>query len=124
MALDMYDHEIVKVTHIMMEMNELAGQTRNTPTALRDFGKRIQDRFYQAGFVVNVDLSACGLINPKTGRTFPPDVEILARVDDKTNTKEFDHDEKRFEVLASKERGEKYRGLKERVNRPTNARPR
>lgn len=122
MSIDLYDEEIVAVTNLMMELNEMARRTRNTPVALRDFGKRIQDMFYKAGFIVNVDLSAAGLINPQTGRSFPPDVEILARVDDHTNTKEFDHDKKRFEVLDSKEKGEKYRGLKETVNRPRNAR--
>ena len=116
MALDLQDDEIMTVTEIMMEMNELARSTRNTPTALRDFGKRIQDRFYQAGFVVNVDLSAAGLLNPKTGRSFPPDVEIIARVEDPTNVKEFDHDRKRHAVLRSKEMGVKYDGYQGGVN--------
>lgn len=122
MSIDLYDREIVTVTNLMMQLNEMARNTRSTPKALRDFGLRIQDMFYQAGFVVNVDMSAAGLINPKTGRTFPPDVEILSRVDDMENLGEFDHDEKRFEVLDSKVKGEKYRGLRETVNKPRNAR--
>ena len=120
--LDLYDREIAAATNVMMEMNKYASRMRNTPDNLREFGKRCQDAFYQIGLVANVDLSKCTIIDPKTGRTYPPEIQIIARVDDPGNYKEFDHDEKRFEVIDAKARGEdRYRGIREKVNKPRNS---
>ena len=70
----------------------------------------------KAGFLVNVDMAPCLVLLPN-GRTDSPLVEIIGRVDDPFSEKEFDHDEKGFEVRDSKVKGEKYRGDKERVNK-------
>lgn len=105
MAIDLYDYEVTKAIQVMMQFNEMAKRTRNTPQALKDLGMRLQEEYLKIGLVANVDLSACGIIDPKTGRTHPPDVEIVARLDDPHNVKEIDHDRKRHEILRAKELG-------------------
>jgi len=112
LSLDLYDHEIVKVANAYAACNYMAMNTRNTPEAIRELGLRIQDAFLKAGFLVNVDMAPCLILLPN-GRTSSPQVEIIGRVDDPYTDKEFDHDEKRSEVLKSRDRGEKYLGLKE-----------
>ena len=116
-GLDLYDWEIQKVAEAYAECQYLVANTRNTPDKVREAGLRIQDIFTKHGFLVNVDMAPCLILLPN-GRTGSPQVEIIGRVDDPYSEREFDHDEKRFEVLDSKAKGEKYRGDKERVNKP------
>ena len=116
-SLDLYDWEIQKVADAYAECNAMAMRTRNTQAAIRELGMRIQDVFLKAGFLVNVDMAPCLIMLP-SGRTSGPSVEIIGRISDPYSEKEFDHNEKEFEVKDSVARGEKYRGDKERVNQP------
>lgn len=116
-GLDLYDWEIQNAAAAFAAANAVCAVTRSTEANIRETGKRIQDIFLKAGFLVNVDMAPCLILLPN-GRTDGPLVEIIGRVDDPYSEKEFDHDEKKFEVLDSKVKGEKYRGDKERVNKP------
>lgn len=118
---DLYDWEIQKAAAVYWKHHAMIQQgIPNTPAAVKEFGKRIQDDYYKAGFLVNVDMTPCAIINPSSKggvMSYPPEVEIIGYVNDPEDKQEFDHDEKRFEVLDSRSKGEKYRGDKERVNR-------
>ena len=115
-GLDLYDWEIQNVAAAYAAANHLCMNTRATADNIRETGLRIQEIFVKAGFLVNVDMAPCLILKPN-GLTDSPKVEIIGRVDDPYGDKEFDHDEKGFEVRDSKQRGEKYRGDKERVNK-------
>lgn len=113
---DLYDWEIQNAAAAYAAANTLCMNTRATPNNIKEVGKRIQDLFERAGFMVSVDMGPCLILKPN-GLTDSPKVEIIGFVNDPEDTVEFDHDEKKFEVLDSKAKGEKYRGDRERVNR-------
>lgn len=113
---DLYDWEIQKCAKAFAECSYLCANTRATINNVKEVGKRIQDIFEKQGFMVSVDMSPCLILLPN-GRTDGPKVEIIGFVNDPEDKQEFDHDEKQFEVLDSRTRGEKYRGDRERVNR-------
>lgn len=110
--IDMYDEEIVKVTNLLMEMQNKWGPRPNNQKNLAEMATEIKDRFFKLGFVVDVDLVPCIQVDA-SGKSFPPEVIVMSRVKDF----EFDHEKKGFEVKRSKTRGEKYDGLRETANK-------
>ena len=107
---DLYDYEIMKVGKIAKEISAEFSTKTNNQFNLAEMAKKAEDRFMAAGFKVHVDLAPVLFQEP-------PIIEILSRVDTTEEAKqEFDHERKRWEVLGSKDRGELYRGEKEKYN--------
>lgn len=116
--LNLYDREVADAVYLMRHFSEVASNMENNSTNLRELGKRIQDAYHGIGLITEVDMTACILIDPKTGKSYPPTISIVGRVDDPRNTKQFDHDEKQFEVRDAVARGEeRHRGVREKVNK-------
>lgn len=111
-TLDLYDHEMKKIADVYGKLTALAGRMPNSKRGIEEFAKIILDEFHKAGFIVSVDMSACGIINPKTGRSHSPEIEVIGRLDDPFSMNEIDHDKRRFEVIDGNAYGEKYRGEK------------
>lgn len=80
---------------------------KNTMANIKAIGEMIQEEFYDAGFIVNVDMSNCDQVVIGTQVTPPPIVEVLRRVEGVTD---FDYEKKAFEVRRSKDLGVMYDG--------------
>lgn len=107
---ELYDYEIMKVGKIAKEISSEFSKKTNTQMNLAEMAKKAEDRFQEIGLRVHVDLAPVLFFQP-------PCIEILGRIDTTENAKqEFDHDRKRWEVLASKAKGEKFLGEKEKYN--------
>jgi hypothetical protein len=110
--LDLYDEDIKRLADVYARMNYMCLHTRNSKRALVDLGHRISDEFTKAGFIVNVDMSPCAVIMPN-GRSGSPEVEVIGKMDDPYNEKQYDHAKKKSEVQKARDRGEKYLGVKQ-----------
>ncbi len=105
---DLYDKDIVVVGKIWNELMQKYSHRPNTQHNLSELAKEAEDKFYQAGFIVHVDLAPVLL-----GEA--PRVDIVDRVAASIEHVEgLDHERKRHEVLDSKVRGEDFRGQKEK----------
>jgi len=111
-TLDLYDHEMKTVADVYAKLNVVAMRMPNTKRGIEEFAKIALDEFHKAGFIVAIDMSAVGIINPKTGRSHSPEIEVIGRIDDPFSMNEIDHDKKRFEVIDGNAYGERFRGEK------------
>lgn len=117
-AIDLYDFEMKKIADVYGELTVMLERgVPNTDRGIKEFTSRAADLFHKAGFIVTIDASACKLMNPKTGRSYSPEIEVVGRVEDPFSMTEIDHDKKRFEVIDANAYGEKYRGEKRSVNK-------
>jgi hypothetical protein len=104
---DLYDHEIMAIMKIGMELEREFGRKRNTEENYDELTKRAVQALYELGFLAHVDLAP--IMEGK-----PPILSILNRVSGSIeHTEGLDHERKRWEVLAANERGEQIRGQKD-----------
>lgn len=111
---DLYDWEMATIGQIWKELNKDWMRRPNTKAVLQEFAKVANERFLKAGFVVNVQWENTLIMVPSvTGgiKPLPITIEVLGRVNPLPDG--FDHERKRHEVLASKQRGEDFYGQKE-----------
>jgi hypothetical protein len=107
---ELYDYEIMKVGKIARDLSSEFSKKTSTQLNLSEMAKKAEDRFMSAGFRVHVDFAPILLGGS-------PAIEILGRIATTEQAKqEFDHDQKRWEVLGGNSRGEKFRGEKEKYN--------
>lgn len=99
---DLHDEDIKKIGEIYGEMMRKFGQRPNNQYWLNEMVSWAEDAYYKAGFKVAFDLQNCFFGEP-------PIMSVLGKV---TPDYDFDHDQKRWEVLKANERGEKYLGEK------------
>jgi hypothetical protein len=109
----MYDWEIAQIGEIWKELNKDWMRRPNTKNVLQEFAKVANERFLKAGFVVNVQWENTLIMVPGVNgiKPLPITIEVLGRVNPLPDG--FDHERKRHEVLASKQRGEAFLGQKD-----------
>jgi hypothetical protein len=107
---DLYDYDVMKIGKIAKELTSEFSKKTNNQMNLSEMAKKAEDKFLAIGFKVHVDLVPV-LLNQ------PPTIEVIGRVETSEAAKqEYDHERKRWEVLSGNDRGEKFRGEKEKYN--------
>jgi len=105
---DLLDADIVRIGAVYREMNARFMRKSPTKQNLSELQSWATDAFFKIGLVAKVDV-----VEPLLG-VGPPTVEIIGHVPGhEFHEHGLDHDRKKIEVLASRERGEKYYGEKD-----------
>lgn len=119
---DLYDSEIRRIGPVWQALNQKWASRPNTKSNLQEFAKEATEAFLKLGFVVNIRWENNLIVDPKTMKPYPIEIEFLGRVPGGSGLGEMveghelmDHERKRDEVLRANERGEAYLGQKERA---------
>lgn len=107
-ATDLQDHEVVKIGEIVGDVVRKWGRKANTPENLEACRDELLYRAAEMGILCEFDPTPAFYGEP-------PILDIKGKFStDPIHQYGFDHEQKQYEVIESKKRGEDYRGQKER----------
>lgn len=117
-AMDLTDTEVGEAVKIINSARLRFATKKNTPENLDELRDIILTRLMEKNILATFDPAPCF-------RGEPPVIEIIGKITgDPQHKYGMDHEKKRHQVIAAKERGEDYYGQKEPTNAKTKAKRR
>lgn len=105
---NLYDSDIKQIGDIVAALVAKYSHLPATEENLEELYKEATHEAYEAGFIVHLDFTGIPIGQP-------PVFDVIQKIGrGGASSNEFDHDRKRFEVLDAVNKGEDFRGQKER----------